>query len=231
MNFISIKSINMFLQVLGIKRINWMSKLESAFFLLLKDVWANHELLGSSLYRRELLTTDAWGLAESCVWINVYIVVIILLLFIIYGINCFMQLIHQIIIVYGVLMWLLPHTLAYINSRQLLALNNVSPCVCRGCLCDWMGLSWWFLLDLMLVQSLLWNYVWFIWFNLLLLFYLKPWYLFLIRVVSYLRQVKWRDLFSRFNFCCLRRNLKEFVRENGLVVLIYLFWYFVLNSD
>ena len=44
-----------------------MSELESALFLFLEDVWANHELFGSCLYVQELLTADAWCLRQRSV--------------------------------------------------------------------------------------------------------------------------------------------------------------------
>ena len=39
-----------------------MSKLKSAFFLFLEDVWADHELLRGCLNVQELLATDARSL-------------------------------------------------------------------------------------------------------------------------------------------------------------------------
>ena len=45
-----------------------MSKLESAFLLLLEDVWADHELLGRGLDRGQLLIAYALrGLGQGCV--------------------------------------------------------------------------------------------------------------------------------------------------------------------
>lgn len=47
---------------------NLMSKLESAFLLLLENVWADYELLGCCLDRGKLLITNALsGLGQGCV--------------------------------------------------------------------------------------------------------------------------------------------------------------------
>jgi len=160
--------------------------------------------------------------------------------------------------IHAVLMWSLPHTLAHVNSSTKFALNildrfndlvfAITPRISAHGLCDRMSFSWLLLfLNLMLVQSLLFDYMWLFWLNLFFLFDLKSRNrVFLYPCASSDRKVQRSNFFVWFIIFILslgifRWNLK-LIGENTLVFgigrsLLFLFffffllWYFVLMSN
>ena len=160
--------------------------------------------------------------------------------------------------IHAVLVWCLAHTLAHVDGSSKFALNvldgfydlvfAITPSISAHGLCDRMSFSWLLLfLNLMFVQSLLFDYVWLFWLNLFFLFDLKSGNrVFLNACASSYRKIQRSDLFVLFvifilSLTILRRNLK-LIGENTLIFgigrsLLFLFffffllWYFVLMSN
>ena len=163
-----------------------MSKLESAFLLFFEDVRADHELLGGCLDVQQLLATDARSLGQRCVAVNVVgVVAAVGVLFVVERIN---RLTNEVTVdvtdVHAVLVGCLPNTLAHVNASSKFALDVLdgsydlvlatTPSISAHSLCDRMSVSYLLLfLDLMFVQSLLFDHMWLFWLNLFLLFDLK----------------------------------------------------------